>query len=374
MLEIREIKTNRELKAFVNFPLELYKNNTYFVPPILSDEIKTLRKDKNPSFEFCEARYWMAYKDNKIVGRIAGIINNKANEIWKQNHIRFGWIDFIDDQEVSSALLNEIENWGKEKGLTHIQGPLGFCDLDKEGMLVEGFDEISMMHSYYNYSYYPKHLEKFGYEKEVDWVESKISDPNYPDRLKRMISIAKKKLSNYTSVKFKTPKDVFKYRADIVKLLNTSYESIFGYVPINEKIFDHYFKSMILHTNLEYITVIKDPVGDTVGFGLAMPLLSYALQSTKGRLFPLGFIKVLKAFKKNDYVTLLLIAVRPDLQSKGIPIVIIENIDSNFIKNGVKTVEVSHMLESNEDVQHLWTRQFNARQHKRRRCYIKTIK
>ncbi|HBM14823.1 MAG TPA: hypothetical protein DD381_00505 [Lentisphaeria bacterium] len=373
MLQIREITSDKELDIFVNFPLELYKDNEYFVPPILSDEIKTLRKDKNPSFEFCEARYWMAYKDGKIVGRIAGILNSKANEAWKQNNLRFGWVDFIDDMEVSGALFGEVEKWAREKGLTHIEGPMGFCDLDKEGMLVEGFDKLSMMHSYYNYPYYPEHVEKLGYVKDVDWIELEKKNLSFPKTLKRIINIYEKKFHGYEAIDIKSSKDVTKYKPQIVELLNSSYEHIHGYIPINEKIFDHYFKDMFNHTNLDYVTVIKDADNTIVGFGLAMPLLSKALRATKGHLFPFGFVRVLRAFKKNDHVTLLLIAVRPNLQFKGIPLLIIDKINSNFLKNGVKTVQVSHMLETNINVLHLWTKHFNAQQNKRRRAYIKKI-
>ena len=373
MLDIREVNTLKELKKFVLFPLELYKDNQYFVPPILSDEIKTLRKDKNPSFEFCEARYWMAYMDGKIVGRIAGIINHRVNEVWKLNNIRFGWVDFIDDKEVSQALFRKVEEWGKEKGLSSIEGPVGFCDMDKEGMLVEGFDVLSWMHSYYNYPYYSKHVEDLGYVKDVDWIELERKNLDFPKKLKRMINIYEKKFHGYTSIDIKRRGDIKKYKASIINLLNTSYEKIHGYIPLNEKMFDHYFKDMFTFSNLDYVAIIVDQTGEMVGFGLAIPSLSKALRWSKGRLFPFGFIKVLRAFRKNDYVSLLLIAVKPDLQSKGIPLLIIDKINTNFLRNGVKTVQVNHMLEYNTPVLNLWLKYFNAVQNKRRRAYIKNL-
>jgi len=373
MIEVREVNSLRELKAFVRFPLELYKNNNYFVPPCLQDEITTLRKDKNPVFESCTARYWLAYKYNKIVGRIAGIINFMSNQIWKQKYIRFGWLDFIDDIEVSKALFQAVEDWAKQQELSYIHGPLGFCDLDKEGMLVEGFEELSMMHSYYNYPYYPGHLENLGFAKEADWIEFQITNLSYPHELKMMSLIVQRKLSDFRVLKIKNKNDILMYKKGIINVINASYKNLHSVIPINEKIFFHYFPNLFFFlTKLDFISIVLDSEDTVAGFGIAVPLLSKVLRQTKGRLFPFGIFKIIKAFKRNDSATLLLIGVKPELQAKGIPLLIIDHIITSFLKNGIKTVEVSHMLESNTNVQRLW-KHFNPRQHKRRRSYIKKL-
>ena len=373
MIELKEVSNNRELKAFVKFPLELYKDNKYFSPPILRDEINTLRKDKNPCFEFCEAKYFLAYREGKIVGRIAGIINHKANEIWNHKYIRFGWIDFIEDIEVAKALFMEIDKWGREAGMTHIEGPMGFSDLDKEGMLVEGFEELSQHFAYYNYPYYPEYLEKLGFTKEVDWVEFKGTNLNFPAEMTRILELCRKRLKNYTNVEIKSHRDIQKHKTDIVNLLNIAYKDIHGYIPVNEKMFDHYFKELFYYTNLDFVSLIRDPNGVLVGFGLAMPTLSKAVKESNGRLFPTGFFKITKAFKKNDSIVLILVAVQPDLQSKGIPLLLIDDINSRLLKNGITNVEVNYMLESNINVQSLWKHFPSKRQHKRRRSYLRQI-
>ena len=374
IIEIREVKSLKELKSFVQFPLELFRDNRFFVPPCLQDEIKTLRKDKNPVFEVCEAKYYLAYKDDKIVGRIAGIINHKSNEIWEQKYIRFGWLDFIDDIEVSRALFKMVEEWAKQQGLTHIHGPLGFCDLDKEGMLVEGFEELSMMHSYYNYPYYISHMAEHGFLKDVDWIEFQKTNLTYPPELKKMAIIAQKKLSSFKVLEIKSKNDILMYKKDIVNVINASYKNLHSYTPINEEIFCHYFTKLFFHlTNLNFISIVLDSDKYVAGIGIAIPLLSKTLQQIKGRLFPFGIFRIIKAFRRNDSATLVLIGVKHELQAKGIPLLIIDKIITSFLEHGVKTVEVSHMLESNKNIQKLW-KHFDSRQHKRRRSYIKEVK
>ncbi|HBM14822.1 MAG TPA: hypothetical protein DD381_00500 [Lentisphaeria bacterium] len=373
MIEVKEVKNKKDIKAFVEFPLELYEGNEYFVPPILRDEINTLRKDKNPCFEFCEAKYWMASRDGKTVGRIAGILNHGANEAWNHKRMRFGWVDFIDDIEVTRELFKQVENWARETGMTHIEGPMGFCDIDKEGMLVEGFEELSLMSSYYNYPYYIRHMEQLGYVKDVDWVEYTGTNLDFPQEMNRLFQISKKRLRGYSPVPIDTHKDINKYKSEIVTLLNRAFKPIHGYVPINERIFDHYFKELFYYTNLDYVSLVKDPDGKIVGFGLAMPILSKAVKASNGKLFPTGYFTIKKAFKKNDSIVMILVAVYPELQSKGIPLLIIDNVNSKLLKNGITHVETSHMLEDNEAVLELWRHFKTRKQHKRRRSFIKPV-
>ena len=371
-ITVKEIHTKRELKDFVNFPYRLYKNHKCFVPSLRFDELNTLSKEKNPAFDYCEARYWLAYKDNKIVGRIAGILNKAYIEKWQQKHLRFGWIDFEEDEAIVKALLEEVENWAKSLGMEAVHGPMGFTDLDHEGMLVEGFDQKGTLAAIYNYSYYPEFLENINYEKHTDWVEYRINIPGVMDeKLAKMASIVQKRLQ-LNIVNLRNTKDVLPYADAIFDLINSAYSGLFGVVPLTAKQIQYYTKQYFSFIRTDYISLVTDQEGKLAAFGITMPSLSNALQRSKGRLLPLGFIHLLKAMRKNNTADLLLVAVRKDLQGKGVNALLISETLKTYIKNGIRFVETNHQLEDNKKVQAMWD-YFDARQHKRRRCYIKYL-
>jgi hypothetical protein len=371
-IELKEVRTRRELKQFVAFQYSLYRGNHYWVPPLHADELHTLRKDKNPAFEFCEANYWLCYRGGRIVGRIAGILNKKYNERWNRKAARFGWIDFIDDAEVSSALLQAVDQWARINGMNVIQGPLGFTDMDGEGTLIEGFDEVGTLGAIYNYPYYPAHLERAGYSKDVDWVEYEATmHPEIPEKVERMARIA---LSRYdlTILKVNKAREMLPYARDIFHVLNEAYKDLYGFVELSDQQIDMYVKQYFSFIIPEYVPVVLDAHNRVVAFGIGMPSLSKALQKCNGRLFPFGFIHVLKAMRNNRKVDLYLTAVRPDMQNKGINAILIHEMNKVFIRNKIEKVETNRELEANMKVQAQW-RFYDARQHKRRRCYRKEL-
>lgn len=371
-IQIKEVSSAKDLKKFVNFQYSLYKENKFWVPPLISDELKTLRKDKNPAFDFCDAKYWLAYKDNKIVGRIAGIINKKYNEKFGQNIARFGWLDFIDDENVSAALFKTAEKWAKDKGMNYMHGPLGFTDMDGEGTLVEGFEELSTLGAIYNYPYYPSHIEKLNYIKDTDWVEFEVTmHGEIPEKIKRIAEIALKR-NKLKVLQVKKAKEMLPYAREIFYVLNDAYKDLYGFVELSDKQIDMYVKQYFGFIIPEYVPVVLDENNKVAAFGIMMPSLSKALQKNKGKLFPFGFIHILKALKNNKNVDLYLTAVRPDMQDKGVNAIIIHETNKVFIKNKINKVETNRELEENSKVQAQW-RFFQNRQHKRRRCYKKQI-
>lgn len=372
MVEIREVKNLKDLRKFIDFAYKHYAGNQYWVPPLRSDEWNTLRPDKNPAFADCEAQYWLAYRDGKIVGRIAGIINHRYEEVWGKKQARFGWIEFIDDPEISRALLKTVEEWAREKGMEAVQGPMGFCDLDREGMLVEGFEELSTLATIYNYPYYPVHMEQLGYRKDIDAVEYELKVPDeIPERLLK-INDAILKRSRFHIAQAKKPKDLLPYVPGIFKLVNEAYAPLYGVVPLNDAQIKAYTKQYFSFINPDFVKIILDENDQVVAFGITMPSLSRALQKCNGRLFPFGFIPVLHALKHNPCIDLYLIAIRPDLQGKGINSLMMTEITRSAIENAVTRAESNPELEVNSKVQSLW-KNYDARQHKRRRFYIKEL-
>ncbi len=370
----KEVNSKGGLKEFIKFPFELYKGNKYWVPPLIFDELKTLSKEKNPAFDFCEAKYWLAYKNNKIVGRIAGIINHRYNEKWNQKSARFGWIDFIDDKEVSSALIDQVIAWAKEKGMNKIHGPLGFTDFDGEGMLTEGFNELSTFGSIYNYSYYPNHIEKLGFEKDADWIEFSVKfDPNVagPEKVSR-IAEAVAERNKLHILRVKKAKEMLPYAREIFYLINEAYKDLFGFVELTDKQIDMYVKAYFGFIKADYVPIILDSNNKVAAFGITMPSLSVAVQKSKGRLFPFGFIHILRAMKNNPDVDLYLTAVRPELQNKGVNAMLMNEMHQVYARNKIQRVETNRELEENAKIQAQW-RFFENRLHKRRRCYKKSI-
>ena len=371
-IQLKEVNSLRELKQFVSFQYSLYRHNKYWVPPIRADELQSLRKEKNPAFDFYEAKYWLAYKNGRIVGRIAGMINKKYNEKWNKKAARFGWFDFIDDEEVSFALLHAVEQWAGINGMTRVHGPLGFTDMDGEGTLIEGFEEVSTLGAIYNYPYYPQHIEHSGYSKDIDWVEYEVTmHPGIPEKVERMAEIALKR-NNLTILKVNKAKEMLPYAKDIFHVLNEAYKDLYGFVELSDKQIDMYVKQYFNFIIPEYVPVVLDSSNRVVAFGIIMPSLSRAFQKCNGHLFPFGFIHVLRAMKNNRKADLYLTAVRPDMQNKGINAILIHESNKMFIKNKIEKVETNRELETNAKVRAQW-KFYENRQHKRRRCYKKEL-
>lgn len=376
-ITIKKVTTKRELKRFIRFNYLLYKSNPYSVPDLYDDMLNTFNRKKNAAFEFCEADYFLAYKDGKLVGRVAAIINNRANETWKKKEVRFGWIDFTDDAEVSEALIRTVEQWGKERGMTHITGPLGFTDMDAEGMLVEGFDQLGTMATIYNYPYYPQHMERLGFEKDADWVEYKIFVPDaIPDKHKRISDLIQRKynlkIKKYTSSKLIARE----YGQEIFELINEAYTPLYGYSALTQRQIDQYVKMYLPILDLRMVTLITDQDDKLVAVGISMPSLSEALQKSHGRLLPLGWFYLLKAlfFKRRaKMLDLLLVAVKPEYQNKGVNALLFSDLIPVYQQLGFEYAESNPELELNGKVQAQWE-YFRTEQHKRRRAFIKEIK
>ena len=372
---IKEVTSKKELKKFVKFNIDLYKDNPYHIPGLIEEEMVTLDKKKNPAFEVCDAIYFLAYKDGKIVGRIAGMINRRSNEVWNQQRARFGFLDFIDDAEVVDALFNAVEKWAEEQGMKEIHGPLGFTDMDHEGMLIEGFDQLGTMAAIYNFPYYPQHLERMGYEKDQDWHEFKISIPEgVPDKHLRIGEIVKKKYGLKT-MKFKKTKEIWPYAQKIFETLNEAYAPLYGFAPLTQKQIDYYVKMYIPMIRLDLVTLIIREEDDTVvGFGISLPSLSHAMQKAKGHLFPFGWIHLLKALKtKPKVIDLYLTGVLPEYQNKGVNALLFNDLIPVYIGLGVEYAESNPELASNNAVQAQWD-YFKREHHKTRRAFIKKLK
>lgn len=376
MVTIKKVESKNELKQFIKFNYELYKGNPYAVPDLYEDMVSTLT-DKNAAMEFCEAAYFLAYKEGKIAGRVAAIINNKANKTWNLKNVRFGWIDFIDDEEVSESLLKAVEDWGRERGMTQIQGPLGFTDMDKEGMLIEGFEELSTMATIYNYPYYQHHIERLGFEKDADWIEMKMTVPKeqgIPDRLKRIAELVMTKydlrIKKYTSSK----KLAAEYGQEIFKVINEAFKPLFGYSELSQKQIDQYVDQYLGFIDLKLVSLVTEANGRLVAVGITMPSLSRALQKSGGKLFPFGWFHLLKAlkWKKPNILDLMLVGVLPEYQNKGVNSILFYDLVPIYISEGYDYVETNPELEENTKVQQQWI-YFDRTQHKRRRCYKKLI-
>lgn len=372
---IQKVITKDGLKKFVQFGIDLYKGNEYFVPPLFYDEMSTLNVSKNPAFEHCDAAYFLAYRDDEIVGRIAVIINHKANDIWKQRNARFGFVDFIDDIEVVDALFGAAESWARFRGMEKIQGPLGFTDMDHEGMLVEGFDQMGTMITIYNHPYYPVHMERMGYTKDQDWVEFLITIPReMPERFLRASEIVKKR-SGVAVKHVRSKKDVLPYARDIFKLINKAYKDLYGYVELTDKQIDYYVDMYIPMLRLEFLTlVIRQEDNKLVGVGIGLPSVAKALQKSKGKFMPTGWFHLLRALKgkDNNVLDLLLVAVDPEYQGKGINALLFNEFIPAAIKLGFEYAESNPELEVNNKVQALWN-DLDAKQTKRRRAFIKDL-
>jgi GNAT superfamily N-acetyltransferase len=353
----------------VDFPFQLYKDNPCWCPPLKFDDLRTFRKDKNPAFEFCEAEFWLAYQDGRPVGRVAGIINRREVERWNARMVRFGWIDFIDDPEVSRALITTVMEWGRGRGMTGIHGPLGFNDMDPEGMLIEGFDELSAMTVIYNYPYYVDHMNRLGFRKAVDWVEFEVPVPEkIPEKVIRVSRIVAEK---YHLRLFKTTrsKELFPFAIKLFTMYNDAYRDLYGFTPLTTRQMEFYTKQYFGYIRPEFISLILNDRDDVVGFGITMPSLSKAMKKANGSLFPFGFLHLLKALRKNDIIHMYLVGVRPDYQGKGALSMIYQDLTGQYIRHGFKLGKTQPMLEENAKVVSVW-KNYTFRISARRRCWV----
>ena len=379
LIEIRKVENKKDLKTFIDFHYDLYEGNEYDVPNLFSDEMNTLSKDRNAAFEFCESEYFLAYKDGKLAGRVAAIINHKANERWNCKSVRFGWIDFIDDREVSKALLQAVEDYGKSKGMDNVVGPLGFTDMDPEGMLTWGFDQLGTMPTIYNYSYYPEHMEQLGdFEKDNDYVEFKLMVPDtVPEKYTKISRMIETRYNLHVR-KF-TKKDIFEggYGRKIFELINTCFKDLYGYSELSDKQISQYIDMYLPMADLSLITGVEDWNAEKklVAVGISIPSLSVALQKCRrGRLFPMGWWHILRALKqhKTKGVDLLLLGVLPDYRMKGATALLFSDLIPRYQAYGFEWGESQVEMETNENVQSQW-QYLETILHKRRRCYKKWL-
>jgi len=370
---IKEVSNKKEFEEFIWFGINLYKDNPYAAPPLFMDDSLNLKKGSNPALDFCDTVFYLAYKDGKVVGRIAGIINPRANESWNQKYARFGWVDFIDDPEVTDALFSSVEKWAKEKGMEQLHGPMGFTDFDHEGMLIEGYDRPGTLATIYNYPYYPEHMVRMGYTKDIDFKEYLIKIPDvYPERFVRMADIVKQKYG-LEPKKFKSRKEVVKnYALKIFDLLNLCYKDLYGFTKLDEAQINFYIKLFFNFFRLDTICIVVDREDNVVAFGIGMPSFTKALQKSKGKLFPFGWYHMLNALRKNDLIDLYLMAVHPSYQNKGVNSILFAEIMPAAIKNGYKFAESNPELETNLKMSSQWGN-FEHENHKRRRVFIKTL-
>jgi len=367
---IKEVQSAKELNQFLAFPNALYNGNPYRVPQLFGFERSTLSPTKNPAHTFCKAKYFLAYDQQQVVGRIAGIINQRANEKWNESRVRFGWIDFVDDIAVSFALIKAVEDWGKSEGMTAIHGPLGFSDMDLEGMLVEGFDELGTQAVIYNHPYYPVHMELLGFAKDVDWIQVEIQVPNQvPEKIKRYAALVSEK-HGLRPLKVKKAKNLIPYARKMFHTLNAAFVDLYGFVQLTDEQINYYIKQYFSIVKSEYVSFVLDKNDDVVGFGISMPSLSKALIKARGKLFPFGFIPVLQSiYGKNDLIDLYLIGIHPDYQGKGVHAIFFNELTQAYINRGIKMAISSPQLENNSDALKLW-KHYDYREHIRRRCFV----
>lgn len=367
--------SKKDLKKFILFNYNLYKGNKYAVPELYDDLMNTFMPSKNAAYDFCESQFFLAYKDDKLVGRVAAIINHKANDTWKKKTVRFGWIDFVDDIEVSKGLLDAVEKWGKEKGMEEVEGPLGFTDFDREGMLIMGFDQLGTMASYYNYPYYPEHMSKLGFEKAADWVEFKVFPGNgIPEKFQRICDLTKQRY-NLRILTYSSKKKLKEERGkEIFDLMNEAYAPLFGYSALSEKQIDQYIKSYLGFLDLRLVPLVVNEKNELIGVGIVMPSLSKALQRAKGARNIFGYIPLAWSLyvKHAKNIDMLLIAVKPEYQGRGVNALIMSHLLPVYHKLGYEFAESNPELEVNNKVQSQWD-YFPHENHKRRRAFVKPI-
>ena len=372
-IKVKQVLKSSDLELFIKFPMELYKGNPYYVPPLINEEKSIWMKEENPALQYSEAAQFLAYKGENIVGRIAVMINHKEEKELGICKVRFGWLDFIDDIEVSKSLINTAIEYANSKGISKIEGPMGFTNLDKAGMLTKGFDKLATMIGIYNFDYYPKHMEQLGLVKEKEWVEFEINFPDtLPDKVEKFSKLIAEKYE-LELVKFNAKKDILPLVDSMFKLLDDTYKNLSTYTPITEEQIKHYKEKYFKFIDKDYIVCIKDKSGSLISFAITMPSYSKALQKAKGKLFPFGWWYLLNAGKKNDRANFYLIGIHPQYQKRGVTAIIFKEIYETFKKKGVKFLETNPELEENASIQALW-QDYNPINHKRRRTYSLEIK
>ena len=372
-IKVKQVLNSSDLELFIKFPMELYKGNPYYVPPLINEEKSIWMKEENPALQYSEAAQFLAYKGENIVGRIAVMINHKEEKELGIRKVRFGWLDFINDIEVSKSLINTAIEYAKSKGISKIEGPMGFTNLDKAGMLTKGFDKLATMIGIYNFDYYPKHMEQLGLVKEKEWVEFEINFPDtLPDKVEKFSNLIAEKYE-LELVKFKSKKDILPLVEPMFKLLDDTYKHLSTYTPITQEQIRHYKEKYFKFIDKDYIVCIKDKYGSLISFAITMPSYSKALQKAKGKLFPFGWWHLLNAGKKNDRANFYLIGIHPQYQKRGVTAIIFKEIYETFKKKGVKFLETNPELEENASIQALW-QDYHPTNHKRRRTYSLEIK
>jgi len=372
-VDIRRVSNSRELRKYIAFPIDLYRGNPYYVPALFLDDLNTLDAKKNAAFEFCEAEYWLAYKEGKLVGRVAGIVNPRYIEKWKNRWARFGWLDFVEDFEVASALIRTVEEWARAKGLDAVHGPMGFTDLDREGLLVEGFDEAATLATNYNYPYYAEYLERLGYKKDKDWIEFQVTVPSIiPEKVLRVNELIQKR-TGARIFEWKTKKEIVtRFGKELFGLIDEAYVGLYGTTPLSERQVDAYIKQYLGFVDPRFTKIIVDAEDQLIGFGISIPSLSDALRNSRGRLFPFGWLRLLLALRNPRFMDMYLVAVRPEYQARGVVAVLMTALNRSAIENGVQFAETNPELEDNIEVQGLW-KDYDKRQHKRRRVFLKKL-
>ncbi len=371
-LSIKEVLTRRELRQFITFPETLYKDCPNWVPALHSDEFDTLG-DKNPAMDFCEKALYLAYRDGKIVGRVAAIINHNANRRWNEEVVRFGWIDFIDDAEVVRALIDAVIAWGTKRGCVKVKGPLGFSDMDKEGLLVEGFEYLSPFTVIYNYPYYGQRLEELGFVKDADWTQKIVDIPAGDVPQLQFASLVEERFGLRAVTDMSMKEMGRKYGVDLFHLINTSFAELYEYSPLSDKQIESYLKVYIPILNKDFVAVIVDADDHVAGFAFCVPTLSRAFQKARGRLFPFGFIHILKALRKTDTIDALMIGVLPEYQGKGASVLIFKYLLDSCHKYGVTRMMANPQLENNHKVQNVFNDIFVTHEFQRRRSYVKEL-
>lgn len=374
MVTIREVKTERDRRIFSDFPNKLYKDVPQYIPPLYADDRGDWTPRLNPAFCYCDVKAFLAEKDGRVVGRIGAILNHRANEKWNSNRMRFSQLDFIDDPEVSDALFDAVEAFAREKGCEAVHGPLGFTDLDREGMLIEGFDQKSMFITYYNHPYYIAHMERRGYVKDVDWVEFLIEVPTDARLIDRLGKLSDRVLAHNRLhvAEIAKHRDFKPYVEKVFRLWNTAYAPLYGTTTLDDTQVRRYVAKFLPMINPKLACFVMDEHDELVAFGVSAPSLADALKKSKGRLFPFGFIGVLKALKRNDTLDLFLIAVRPEYQNCAVNAVVVNHVMRGCMEMGIQRAETGPQLESNHKILSQWN-MFSPKQHKRRRCWIKQL-
>lgn len=369
-IEIIEAKSKKDIKRFVNFQFDLYKNDKMWVPPMKSDEVKALLAGYNPSMRICDTKVWLAMQGGHIVGRICGIINHQYIKKKGEKIARFSRLEFIDDREVVKCLLETAENWAKEKGMEGIDGPLGFTNLDHQAMLIEGFEHLPSVASVYHKPYYKAHLEALGYEKEMDWIEFRITIPeSIQERTEKIADVVKERSGIYVKT-FSRTKDLMQYGRPLFKLVNESFNDLFSFVPLNDEMIDFYVAKFLPIVKASFVKLIFDREDQLVGFIVPVPSLSKAMQKAKGRLYPFGWYHLMKAYKNNDVIDLMLAGIDPKLQGMGYVSLLMLETQKSLIEVGAKYAETTGMIETNAKAIQHW-KNFEHIQHKRKRCFIK---